>query len=60
MWLLLSLPMVARGQAKDCERLRARIRRLESRLRSGHGARQAIRWRRRLRALEERRFRECR
>jgi len=57
--LLLSAPF-AWGRDARCERLRERIRRLESRLRSGHSAKQAIRWHRRLRELEEQRFRECR
>ena len=43
-----------------CERIRQRIRRLDSKLRAGHSGSAGRRWREKRRALQLQRHRQCR
>jgi hypothetical protein len=43
----------------ECKRLKDKMERLQSRLRQGHSASQARRYRRKMRELQLRRFRKC-
>jgi hypothetical protein len=63
---LLTLPLIfltsaaAPGEEPDCERIRARLREIRSRLRAGYTAKQGRTLREQERQLNERRRRECR
>jgi len=66
--MLASLPTLAAPEQKpgsklskkECKTLDRRIKRLASKRRQGHSARQARAWKRQARELQHKRYRQCR